>query len=112
MRRAALLLALLLPACATTKSPEQLRVEEIAGQCLRQRDRATLQEVEVDTFGRLMVRGRQTADWPTEFAAFQACLDAKGIGQSGPATPSVTTSPDPGTCPAGTAWMGAGCRSQ
>jgi hypothetical protein len=81
MRRVALSLALaaLLLACATLKTPEQVRIEGLARECLTQRDRDTIESVEVDPFGRVMAYGRQTPRWNQETEALGDCLEAKGV---------------------------------
>jgi len=80
---AALLTAMLLAACATTKTPDQVRVEGLAQECLAQRDRDTLETIEVDRFGRVWVYGRQTARWTQERDALWRCLEGKGIRSTG-----------------------------
>lgn len=74
---------LLLPACATTKTPEQVRVEGLAQECLTKRDRNTLSSVEVDVFGQVMVFGRQTDRWNQELEALGDCLEEKGVRLQG-----------------------------
>lgn len=78
------LTAFLLSACATPRNPEHVRIEGLAQECLQARDRNTIQTVRVDSFGRVLVDGRQTDIWNQEMEALGDCLEAKGVRFSGP----------------------------
>ena len=59
--------------------PPAAWVDGIAQECRRPRNRDTLQRAGVDTFGQIVVSGRQTEDWQAEVDALWTCLEAKGV---------------------------------